>query len=527
MISPSDLGLPPKFRAYSPGQEGAILSIASSENRFTILDGCTGSGKSVIYFSAPLLSGLRGLFLVSTKALQSQLHRDLSSAGLYNISGHSAYPCAEVSYGDSGDMSELECSGRGQGGGECDYYPAVSESLSHRSVVTSYAHWIQIAKSGDPNRLGSFDYLVCDEAHLTHKILVDCISVTLSSSNLRSLIKATLPSHDAPIDTWRGWARKSLSLARDRISNLDQGDKAKPRLRNLISDLTRFTASPVTVPWVCELTSSGVRLTPVWGDTFAEPYLFRRIPRVVLASATITPDTVAHLGIRESESDPYDENFTSPGESGFDLIEVPSTFPVSRHPTYYIPTLPPIRVSYKMTPGERKVWINRIDSIIAGRLDRKGIIPTPSYEYARIIATESRYRDIMLTHTSATARDTITRFKASPAPSILVSPSVREGVDFPGLECSYVIIAKIPFLDSRDPLTAARKALDKGYADSVVAQSLMQMAGRGMRSASDLCEVFICDGHWIHVKKNTRLFTKWFRDTWRILPDVPPAPKLD
>lgn len=522
-LLPSDLGLPPRFTKYRRGQDTISLDLAASESRFLPLCASTGSGKSIINLSVSRLLSARTLFLVSTKALQSQLLADFQSIGLYGIEGHTNYSCAETRYDDSGDLLDLECYGR-RSGGDCLYYQAVDHALKSDMVVTNYAHWVTLAKSEDADRLGKFDLIVLDEAHSVLDLLTDLLSVKLLHRTIETLLDRELPSATDSIEPiWVMWLSAAVSKARTVYNDLrrtyaSRGDKSDSanrelaRLTKLGKDLARLHQEVSRTPsnWVVESIPRGVRLSPVWPGVYAESYLYRGIPRVLLTSATLTKTAVKYLGIRPST---------------YDYHELASTFDPSRRPVIYVPTT---RVDHRMNEGQTRVWLNRIDSIIDGRLDRKGILHSRSYRRAHEIATRSRHQGadgLLLTHTSESTRQVIQQFKSSDPPSVLISPAVDTGHDFPGLECSYQIISKLPFLDTRSPITKARVDSDKSYSSYVTAQSIIQMAGRGMRSADDLSENLVIDDHWAWFRGRAD-FPRWFRQSFKQSDRVPSPPPL-
>jgi Rad3-related DNA helicase len=161
-----------------------------------------------------------------------------------------------------------------------------------------------------------------------------------------------------------------------------------------------------------------------------------------------------------------------------------------------------------------KLWVDRIDRIIAGRLDRKGIIHTKSYQRARVVQALSKYSNVMLLHDSKSAREIIDRFKRSPSPCVLVSPSVEEGYDFIGDLARYQIIAKVPFMDTRSALAKARSTEDKDWVYYEASQSIVQMHGRIVRAMDDFGETFIVDEHFTWFRKRV-VWPKSFRLTWR------------
>ena len=107
----------------------------------------------------------------------------------------------------------------------------------------------------------------------------------------------------------------------------------------------------------------------------------------------------------------------------------------------------------------------------------------------------------------------------------MVSPSVSTGFDFPGDLCRYQIVGKIPFPDTRSLVLKARQEVDRDFFAYVAAQHLVQMAGRGMRSADDWCETIVIDDNWTWFKaKYKELFPKWFLMGVRRQDGVPPPP---
>ncbi len=554
--APADLGLPAKFRAYRRGQFEVALAAATSDKRFVLLSSPTGSGKSLIYMTAAQLTDARALILTSTKGLQQQLTADFGAIGLTDIRGQNNYRCLAVepgaeleAYGPAshspvmcdegpchiGVRCPLKRDAQGNGGG-CPYEDAVVAARQARLVVTNYAYWMATGRFADPTTLGEFDLLVLDEAHAAPDELADFCAVRLDREEVRALIGMALPPLDEGTDAWTTWATQALTECRRRyqearkeLGSIGVDRRRTGRLLKRLTDLGRGLkelaaahawrrADPsdpdvwmpgVQTDWVAEPTATGALFSPVWAHAYAEEFLFRGIPKVVMVSAVLQRAVARYLGVDDGE---------------VDYREFPSTFDPKRRPLIYVPTT---TVDRRMTEGQVRIWLNRIDAIIDRRLDRKGIIHTRSYERARIIAERSRHRRLMLTHNSRGTRAVVEQFKRSAAPRILVSPSIEEGYDFPMDECRYQIIAKVPFVDSRSLVIRARAKSDKTYLNYLTALSIIQQVGRGMRAESDMCETFIVDDHiswfWPAAKK---LLPSWFRAAWRKDATVPDATPL-
>lgn len=147
-LTPSSLGLPSKFTSFRSevGQEDIILDLLTSTSRINVLQASPGSGKTVIALSHVLSLSARCGYLTKTKSLQSQVHRDFTSIGLVDIVGHSNYPCATVSYDETGELADLECESRAN----CFYRAKVEEVLdSHLGYSTNYAHHCNNYRTGN------------------------------------------------------------------------------------------------------------------------------------------------------------------------------------------------------------------------------------------------------------------------------------------------------------------------------------------------------------------------------------------
>ena len=70
-------------------------------------------------------------------------------------------------------------------------------------------------------------------------------------------------------------------------------------------------------------------------------------------------------------------------------------------------------------------------------------------------------------------------------PTVLVSPSLREGVDLPDDFLRFQVLTKLPYPDLGDPWTAARRERDPRWYAIETAKALLQAYGRSCRHAED------------------------------------------
>lgn len=538
MIQPSDFGLPEKFTKFRSevGQDKTILNLLSSNKRFSIINAGPGTGKTLITVATSLGLSARTLYLTVTKSLQHQLLNDFSSIGLFNIIGHSNYSCANLSYDDDGELADLECKLKRQlssnGNSQCLYANDISIVNERDIVSTNYAHYVQILKSDDPNKLGKFDLLILDEAHRVHDLLCDYVAIKLSINKVKSLLNINLPNIADDWFTWLSWANEAREIAANKYKSIKSTANYSRRnlllitrlgkdLKRIIEEITpksvaNINDKPDGADWIksTNYNRTIIQFTPVSAKSYTNKYLFNSMPRILLTSATIDKQDAIDLGIDLSD---------------LDFIEIESSFPANRRPIIYIPTSPvPIRITSKISLAEFKLCINRLDSIIAPRRDdRKGLIQAISYERAIKIINSSANSDIMITH-KQNAREkelALRHYKQSAKPCILVSPSFEEGEDLPFDLCRYLIWFKVPFLDSRDQRLEIRKLRDKTFSDRMVARRIIQGSLRGMRSMDDFCEIFFFDQLWTIFSKKP-YFAKWFRQSFQFVNRLPMKPTI-
>lgn len=516
---PADFGLPEQFEAWRPGQDVAVLHCMEATERHIGSVLPTGFGKSLVYMAVALLTGVKTVLLTATKALQQQIWADFKDVpGTVLVQGQSNYECVALRPGNvlSGYYGRtthpvmvdqapchlgVECTLKLGG---CTYYDTLREAERARLVVTNYAFWLTLYERRDI-RL-SPKLLILDEAHAAPDALTGALGADISFEDVQEFLGEELMRAEQQTTTqWVNWAR----VHHDHLSARTEGTKPTNqtaarnlrRIQMLMRHLERISKIEPHLLAVSN-TRHGVKFDIIWAATFAEARLFQHVPRTILTSATFTLHTAELLGIAPKDISMY---------------EAGDGFPKQRRPVYILPAilfgLKPIRVDYQMTPVETKAWVEHIDCIIDGRLDRNGVIHTISYTRRDILIAHSRHAARMMTHGSRDAQEKIAQFKRAKKGTVLVSPSVTTGYDFPLGECEYQIIAKIPFPDKRDPVTAARAAIDPRYPNHVAMQQLVQMVGRGMRAEEDQCETFIVDDHarWFLGKKYLDLAPRWFK----------------
>ncbi len=517
---PKDFGLPEKYESWRQNQDSGVMHSLSAEKRFVMSVCPTGFGKSLMYMAHALLKGGRTLILTSTKGLQSQLVRDFGDL-ICDIRGRNAYRCrlegneTTCDYGPC--IAGVHCKLRDS---SCLYYKAFQRAKRANIAVTNYAYWMTSCEYGEALFASDskFTTLVCDEAHDVPDLVASFLTVNL---NVSDEVMRTVVPHDKPttVAGWAVWAERRYDEVQkweqDLKEDLREGSPSIRERRKLVK-LGRLLKSmdrmaTMDDEWVMDATGDLYSFSPIWPRAQCEEVLFKGIPHIVFTSASVCAKTLEYLGI------PMEE---------IDSVEYPHTFPVANRRLYHIPT---IRLNFRSTPGDIKKWVIRIDQVVGARRDRKGIVHTVSYARRDRVMTESRHRDIMVSHKRGNVIDMVRMFKESDPPLVLVSPTMVTGWDFPGPECEFQIIGKLAFPDTRNQIVKARAQQDPDYAPYVAMQKLIQECGRGNRFESDRCENFIIDDNVVwFMPKYAHFAASWFRETFQRVKTIPrPAEKLN
>lgn len=408
-------------------------------------------------------------------------------------SHNSNYPCLEKPGSTCAD-GDCRLGWKCPSKPECDYYNAVDTAKAARMVVSNYKFYFHNA-----TRLNAFDCVVMDEAHEVAALLADHVALRLSEWD-KDALQLDWPRHKDTHASWRAWA----GAAAEKAERLEEQAKTFEPVRVVVKlkDLREKLEALAKLPddWLIAETRGGWTFEPVWPTAFADAYLWRKTEKIVLSSATFHPRGLELLGV---------------GHGDYDWIEAPSPFPIANRLVHVVPI--EVRVQHGMSEQEKFWWVRGIDRVIDRNLDKKGIIHTVSYDRAKFLKATSKHRAHMLVHDPRTTRQVVQQFRASEAPALLVSPSVTTGWDFPDTESEYQVIAKIPFPDQSGAIMKARTKLDPTYPYFMAVTTLVQMAGRIVRSESDKAATYITDDHarWFLPRWGKRFAPRWFMEAVR------------
>lgn len=498
--SPKELGMPGKYVEWRPFQEQAIRSIdAATGTICSMLP--PGAGKSGIYMGWAAWKNKRICVLVPSKYLQKQLYEDFKGFGLVSLEGQAnpKYHCeiTEGSVATAPCHGGFDCELKRAG---CKYFADLRRAAKEQYVLTNYAFWMH-----NKNALGEFDALVMDETHQAFNWIANHVSVSFTRREVDENF------HRHPVSDWKPWAEFQARVFAGEVKELKAGPKSnamyeRVRVLRRWQEEVSFLARADPKSLVFEKKATGWRWECVWPGNY-RGLLISNAKKYIMTSGTMTKRTVAMLGYSKAE---------------YEWHAYPSTFPVERRPVHILPAP---RMNASISPGGMKTWLNCIDRYADTRSKWRGVVHSGSYARSEYIAVNSRHKDRVIVHmNSAGLAEAIERFLATPG-SILVSPSIMEGVDFPYEKCDWNYIAKIPFGNHNEPVLAERLRQDPEFGIYSAAFSIVQAAFRGMRAIDDYCETAIGDGSWQHwfFRRAKHHFPQYFLDAVVPCDGVPAA----
>lgn len=224
-------------------------------------------------------------------------------------------------------------------------------------------------------------------------------------------------------------------------------------------------------------------------DYIARCFLLTGPEHIIMTSATIgdMPSFAENLGIEYFLKD-----------------NLPSLFDFHNSPIYVL-------TRWKMSQKFKEESFPSIQKATYELCNRyaqkKGIIQTWTYDIAKRIYDEAPYplKDRMLLYNDAKEkRELIEYHKTTDMPTVLVGPTLNEGIDLPGDECRFIIMLKMPFPYLGSKLVKRKADLYDGWYQNETLRTVVQSIGRGVRYDGDWCQTYILDGSFSYFYQQTK-----------------------
>lgn len=194
-----------------------------------------------------------------------------------------------------------------------------------------------------------------------------------------------------------------------------------------------------------------------------------------------------------------------------EIIQLPAVFPAENKPLFFIGKQ---SLNYAvMKEPETIVTIkDQVRKIVEFHGDQKGLILVPSFYLGNQLSFGVKYTRVFEHKSGMNLSDLVKEFKAYKGSSVLVSPSIYEGMDIP--ESMFQILVKAPFDSLGDKrIKYIADNYPKIYQEMTLLK-IIQGTGRSVRSPTDTAATYFLDAA---IKKLFDVKTNIWKDQFKIL----------
>jgi ATP-dependent DNA helicase DinG len=518
------------FSRVRPEQEKAINFALNSYllegKNCVILELGTGVGKSATGITiarymeqhAPKIKNeegdpLTGAYVVTTqKILQEQYLRDfgpqcgqnlvksIKSSNNYTCTFYTEQSCAEskrilskLAKQLNGTEFQKHCKQ------QCKYSIEKQEFIDSAIAITNFPYIL--AESMYAGKLEPRALLVVDEAHNTEAELGKFIEITFSEKFSKDILKCKPPRGESQIAVF-DWIKttykkslnkhiKEVEKALEKLSNDIEGygtfSKQYEILDKHICKVNRFIEAYVPENWIMNVVLPGenkkagkkYEFKPIDVAPFTQDTFFRLGGRMLFMSATIVDHEIfcESLGIKKDAAA---------------CLSIPSPFSAKNRPVHFLSVGSMSKSNIDSTlPNIVEV----IRMLLEKHSDNKGIIHAVNYRIAKYIQENLNSKRIMI-HDSSNRDEILKQHINAKDPTVLLSPSMMEGIDLHDDLSRFQIICKVPYPYLGDLVVQRRMEKNKKWYSYMTAKSVIQSLGRSIRNENDHAVSYILDSDW-------------------------------
>jgi len=522
---------------------GRVESALKSGYKKIIIQSPTGTGKSFLAATIARWQGSSSI-LTATTELQDQYSKDF--VYMKTVRGKTHFPCLQLDSLDScskglcydpkteencaykphkslillerkGTLKETISYKPHNFSEPCHYYfqKYAGEIASH--TVYNYAEFFSsVFYTKDAPKKGA---LIFDEAHAIEDKIVDFVSLELIRSEIEK-IGLQMPEIQQDLVTWISFANdvdnayaKAISELKSIIEENSKGnttmsknlaelegkhDRLSYVLKKMKDKKENFVISKAT------LDKNGlmyhVSIEPIdVGSYLNDVFSFGDV--ILFMSATID-DQMFCKSIGQSKE-----------ECAFIQVKE-SPFPVQSRPIHFLNVA---RLNKNLMESAMPKIISKIDEIMNKHGSEKGIILTTSNKQIDDImqgVSISNAQRFYRTGNNLTRSELIKLQKDSDTPTVIISPSMYDGVDLKDEMSRFQIIVKAPYLDLSNGRISAKLKLDPQWYTYRSVMKLVQGAGRSIRHENDFAITYILDESATDlIKRASNIIPQWFKES--------------
>jgi ATP-dependent DNA helicase DinG len=510
--------------------------------KYFVLSLPTGVGKTFISTSIANALAPDGRAYILTSTIQLQNQYEKSWPKLINIKGRGNYQCnlnTAFTVDHAPCTIREELLHRCQKAQICAYYNQRNAAIKSQSMITNPLYFLYtshcgfIAEGGDEMKR---DVLIVDEAHnleghiiqfsesklnfkeLHEKYGVECgdFQVSMDENKNRELLEDLCDALAVRIEQLKGkmsaefpyvglqkelqeWAtgitNKVADKARRWHAQTNHLDKVLQPIKIYFSTGGQWLIHP-------DMEKNELTLTPLRASNLFHYYLGDIAEKFVFLSATT------------GDFDTFCRELGIPKEEAL-FIETDTPFPPEKSPVVVFPIL---KMGYKDVDKSIPMMVKSVEEIMKEHPQEKGIIHCATYKLGQeIIKRIGKDQGARLIgrdkyEMKQNNEQLIELHKQAENPTVLLSPSMMEGVDLYDDLSRFQIIIKFPWASLGDPRVAAKSKADSDWYSNRTWMHIMQAAGRSTRHENDDSITYILDASFpFFYNKWKNKLPEWFK----------------
>ena len=518
--------------------EFALDNCINQGKRYVVVEAGTGVGKSAVGLTVARylsnnMNNTAGLFdsgsyfLTTQKILQEQYVKDFGgfSGPMKSIKSSTNYTCnfnKKTSCGES--LRALRTAEKGTKFWKactfnCVYRSAKESFLKSPEGVTNFPYFL--AETQYAGKITPRQVLVIDEAHNIDSQLSKFIEITISNRFCKSFLDFEIPKSTTATQ-YVNWIKdiyvpaiagklKHLEKMLEKYVGLTEkiksGEFASIAKKFEIMDkhvckVRRFLELYNTDNWVMnEIAPDGrsgrkIEFKPIDIAPFAHEHLYNFGEVVIFMSATILDKNA----FAESVGIPKDKAA---------FISLASPFPAENRPVIFSGIG---KMSSKTIDETLPKMVEAVKAILAQHKNDKGIIHCHSYKVANYLKRNIRSTRLLI-HNSENREKILEKHMKVKKATVLISPSMTEGVDLKGDLSRFQIICKVPYPYLGDKLVRKKMNKWKWWYPLQTAKTIVQAVGRSVRSSEDSAVTYILDADFERFyDRNLSMFPEGFKE---------------
>lgn len=500
-----------------------VLNEFKNGKRFAVIECGTGVGKSAIGFTIanfinnssefPTDKTSGSYFLTTQKVLQDQYEKDFAKKGMISLYSSSNYTCSIDQKASCKDiLTGIRSNSMPKKYDTCKYkcrYKVKKKLFENEDLgITNFSYFL--TEKNYSKKLPSKKILIIDEAHNLESELTRFIEISVSEYFSEKILKLKIPKELNTQFKVFNWIKNEyylsvkkktefISKQLDKFglnsSKLEEFKKITNRYEMLTSHLAKieqFVSIYEKDNWVFDIDKTNDKYVkfifkPIDISAYAKDYLLQYADYVIFMSATI----VSHEGFAISLGLPYEKTM---------FVKKGSPFDPKNRPVLYCPAG---SMSYKNIDKTLPQMVKMIKAIMENHKNQKGIIHTHSNKIAFYIKNNIKSSRLLVA-TGENREKMLKKHLTSKQPTILISPSMTEGVDLKGKLSEFQILCKIPYPFLGDKVTKKKMNKWDWWYNTQTVRTIIQSLGRSIRNEFDTAVTYILDEDWRIIKSKSR-----------------------